>query len=441
MPIGVPSGLVALVGAELGATWQDRLREAAYTSPSGTRIKLVYEDVSRSVEARGTVWEFAGVDGAYVQQTGHGARAYPLRVFFTGANHDRVADAFLAALLEPGSGRLEHPRYGPVSVRPLGTITQRDDLKTGANQTIFDVPFLTSLEGVYPSSDGDAENEILAALGNFDVELAQRFEESASLAAQASRANLASTIRGFLRDTSAALQTAADAVASVRREFADAVSIVNYGIDVFIGQPLLLARQVSDLIKAPARALAGIESRLEGYAALAASIFGSSAGSPASTIAAAAVPSSLTKAANDFQASNLFAMNAVAGMVLSTLEHEFRTRPEALGAAARILGQFDELVAWRDAGFAALTQVDSGGAYQALHQAVALTVGRLVEASFTLVPERRIVIDRPRTIIDLAAELYGSVDDRLNLLISSNDLTGSEILELPRGSTIVYYPS
>jgi hypothetical protein len=71
---------------------------------------------------------------------------------------------------------------------------------------------------------------------------------------------------------------------------------------------------------------------------------------------------------------------------------------------------------------------------------VALTAGHLVETSFTLLQERRIVLDRERTIIDLAAELYGSVDDRLDLLINSNDLTGSEILELPRGRTIVYYP-
>ena len=40
---------------------------------------------------------------------------------------------------------------------------------------------------------------------------------------------------------------------------------------------------------------------------------------------------------------------------------------------------------------------------------------------------------------DLDAELYGSVDDRLDFLIESNGLTGSEILELPRGRAIVYY--
>ena len=51
-----------------------------------------------------------------------------------------------------------------------------------------------------------------------------------------------------------------------------------------------------------------------------------------------------------------------------------------------------------------------------------------------------IQLDRARTIIDLSAELYGRVDDRtLNFMIDSNRLTGSEILELPRGRSILYY--
>ena len=53
--------------------------------------------------------------------------------------------------------------------------------------------------------------------------------------------------------------------------------------------------------------------------------------------------------------------------------------------------------------------------------------------------ERSITLDRARTIIDLCGELYGSVDDNLDFAINSNGLTGSEILELPRGFDFVYY--
>jgi len=59
--------------------------------------------------------------------------------------------------------------------------------------------------------------------------------------------------------------------------------------------------------------------------------------------------------------------------------------------------------------------------------------------SFSLKQERSIVLDRARTIVDISAELYGEVDAQLDFLINSNNLSGSEILEVPKGREIVYY--
>ena len=125
--------------------------------------------------------------------------------------------------------------------------------------------------------------------------------------------------------------------------------------------------------------------------------------------------------------------------MVSVVNNRFNTKSEAIEAADALLTQFQDVTDWRDNNFESLAEVDTGEAYQKLQEAVALTAGFLVEISFTLKQERRIVLDRARTIIDLAAELYGSVDDQLDFLINSNSLTGSEILELPRGREIAYY--
>lgn len=440
--LGLPPEVADLFGVagEEGEGWEGRLREAAYTSPEGTRIIFLFEDVRRVLKRRGTVFEFPGIDDVYVQQKGFGARQYPLRCFFSGSDHDRVSNAFIAALLEPGIGKLEHPRYGLVpNVVPFGTITQRDDLKSAANQSIIEVTFWTTLREIYPSGQRNPENEIIAALGLFDVEASQAFAARTDLVGAVNQANAKATILTLLKDVSAALQSVADVTTDVRREFDDGLDAINFGIDVLIGQPLLLAQQISNLIKAPARALAGIQSRLDGYSNLANSIFGSSAGQPELKTVTVSV-SELTKRRNDALIADLYAMNAAGGAVLSTLNNQFATKPEALGAADDVVGQFDEVVNWRDGLNATIGEVDQGGPYQQLQEGAALTAGFLVDVSFNLVAERRIVLDRPRTIIDLAAELYGSVDDRLDLLIQSNNLTGSEILEIPRGRTVSYYP-
>src|SRR5688572_2302126 len=177
--------------------WQDRLRQGAYTSPSGTRIVFQFEDVSRAVTLRSTPFEFAGVNEAYVQQNGFGSRRYPLRIFFSGANHDIEATVFEAALLQKGVGRLEHPFYGLVpNAVPLGDITRRDDLKTAANQTIIEVEFWTTLRAIYPSGDVSPSNEIIAALEGFDLASAQQFQESVDVSTQLNRSNLKGTVLG-----------------------------------------------------------------------------------------------------------------------------------------------------------------------------------------------------------------------------------------------------
>ena len=84
--------------------------------------------------------------------------------------------------------------------------------------------------------------------------------------------------------------------------------------------------------------------------------------------------------------------------------------------------------------------IDDGRAWMEASNTIHLCAGYLVGLAFSLAVERTIVLDRARTIIDLASELYGAVDEHLDFLISSNDLTGAEILELPRGREILWYP-
>ena len=198
--------------------------------------------------------------------------------------------------------------------------------------------------------------------------------------------------------------------------------------------------------QARARGLVTIDDRLGAYTALSTAMIASEAGNPGDALTASVLLTDRTGAiTNAFHAADLIAMSAVAGSIISTLGYNFRTKPETLAAADAILDQWDAIVAWRDAAFDDVAdvgnnQIDQTGASQQMNHAVALAVGNLVQVSFSAIPERRVVLDRPRTIVDLAAELYGRVDEVLDDIVNDNNLTGDEILELPRGREIVYYP-
>lgn len=442
------------------ADWQTRLRESAYTAEGRARLLFKATVMERQVTLRGTPFEFPGVDDAYVQRTGNGPRRYPLRCLFSGPNHDLEALAFEAAVLAPGTGTLEHPRFGPVKVVPFGDVGRREDLVTEANQTVVEVTFWTTLGAIYPTAEAHPQNEILAQLAAFNGGAAQRFANVTKLSNSLSKATSKATIRDMLKSTGAALDNVSSSVKSVRRGFAEAQATINQGIDVLIGKPLVLAQQISDLIQFPARALGGIEDRLEGYGRMADSIFGSTAANPLERIGSSTnLLTVRARVANDWHTADLFLLNALAGSVVTVTAQPvdddgrivrgplFQTRPQALSAAAALDALGTTIIEWRDDQLGALAglpavgtdQFDSGDAYQPLRAALAGAIGRLVQDSFALTPERSITLDRPRTIIDLAAKLYGRVDQRLDFLIETNKLTGSEILELPRGRKIVYY--
>jgi len=411
--------------------WNDRIREAAYTSPSGTRLTFGYENVRKTVDKKTTGFEFPDADGTFVQDLGHSGRRYPLRVFFWGDDYDQEAEAFESALLERGTGKLEHPIYGTKDVVPFGTITRRDDLKTAANQAVVEVTFWETIGLIYPAAQTDPASSVLAAVDAYNAAVSDSFSEALGLDTAIERVTLKNSYQSLLDTASDGLQAIADVQDDVRRQFDAIVDSVNQGIDILIAQPLTLAFQTTQLIQAPARALAGIEARLDAYGNLASSIISGDDN--------VATPGNDSRNSNQFRTNDLYASTYVTGSVVSVVNNQFVTKTEALQAAETILTQLDDVVAWRDDNYESLEQIDTGEAYQKLQEAVALTAGFLVEISFSLKQERSVVLDRNRTIVDLAAELYGSVDDQLDFLINSNDLSGSEILELPRGREIVYY--
>lgn len=391
-------------------SWEDRLREAAYTSPSGVRVPFQYENVTRAFTKKTAAYDFPDADGTFVQDLGTTSRRFPLRVIFWGPDYDQDAEQFEKALAERGPGLLEHPAYGAVTAVPFGTVTRRDDLKTAANQAVIEVEFFETVGLAYPATQDDAAAEIEDAVEAFNEAAAEEFSESSDYSGALSQAEARGGFVALLDQAKAGLSDLSDDVGAV-------YDSIDSSIDTLIADPLTLAFQTIQLLESPGRAASLVSDRLEAYRALADSILSGDG-------------------AGNYATDDLYASTTVAGAVLSVTGATFETKPETLSAAEDVLALFDDVVAWRETN---APGVDTGGAYQQLQRAVALTVGYLVELSFTLKQERRVVLDRARTVVDLVAEIYGSVDDRIDFFINSNRLTGSEIMEIPRGRLIVYY--
>lgn len=407
--------------------WQDRIREAAYTSPSGVRMTFSYEDVSNNFDINGTEFNFPDADGTYVQRLANSGRRYPLRVILWGDDYDIQAAQFESILLEHGTGKLEHPIYGTKDVVPLGNVRRRDDLKTSANQAKIEVTFFDTIGVVYPDGQDDPMSDVVSAVSDYNTAASDAFEgvvntQTASLAVTFKNDYLA-----LLAGAQSGLQGVADAQDSVSQQFNAIYDSITTGIDILVSDPLTLAFQTVQLIQAPARAATSILARLSAYRNLVDIILGIDADDDG------------IKSSNKFHSNDIFASTYVTGSIVSAVDNEFSFRGDAISAAEAILQQFAEVTDWRDRNYDLIGQIDTGELYQALKNAASLAAGYLVQVSFQLQQERSIVLDRPRTIIDLTAQLYGVVDDKIDFLISTNDLSGTEIKLLPAGREILYY--
>lgn len=410
-------------------SWQERIKDAAYTSPSGIRFSFIYEDVSKESDKKTTVFTFPDKDGAFIQDLGRGGRRYPLRIFFSGENYDLVADEFFTALEEVGVGILEHPLYGTINVVPTGTIRRRDNLKTASNQAVFDIEFWETITEIsFPFAETEAITIVNESIENFSEDASEQFDDELELETVSEAIDFKSKFLTALDLTKSVLDDIAKIQQDIKSQFDAIYNTIQTNIDELIGVPVQLALNTIDFIRLPARALSGINAKLDAYGNLINNIIGNDF-----------EPSYDNKIKNNFVSLSLFANTSLIAEVEATLFTELETKPEAINVADIIVTNFDNIINWSDTNRNTLEIIDTGEAYQQLQNAVIADTTRLVQISFSLKQERFVVLERPRTIIDLCAELYGVVDSQLDFLISSNSLTGDEIIELPKGKEIKYY--
>ena len=427
--------------------WIDNISEAAYTSPSGERVVFQFEDVTFNVDKKTSGHTFPDADGTYVQSFGHNGRQYPMRAFLSGEDCDEQAAALDAALLESGIGKLEHPLYGTVDAVPYGTITRRDDLVTAANQSVIEVTFWETINLVYPSAQADPASEVAEAVEEFTATVGVQGIDTAVGIAQfeAEFTKLLDAAKDPLGKLAAVSEKVGEQfkqiVDSLESNLLDpafmrAVALAGEaeekfnefvdGVEQNILAPAILVRQTFLMLMSPARA--DSDDRQDVYEDMMDAIVEDTAEDLATEDG--------ETPATEYVPREMYAMGYMLGSIVTLINTQYTNKVQAIEAADRLLTQFSKLVTWQEQN---RISVDTGESYQKMQEAVALTAGYLVEISFTLKQERRIVLDRARTIIDLSAELYGSVDDKLNFMIDTNSLTGDEILELPRGREIVYY--
>lgn len=402
-------------------SWSDRILEAAYTSPSGLRVTFDYTDVSVEFDKQTSAFIFPDGRGTYVQDLGVTGRRYSLQFFIWGEDYDQQADLLMEMFSEKGAGVLEHPIYGVIDVVPFGSIKRSDALVTAANQAVFNVTFFETTDIIYPTNINDPISEIRDNTLNFNNALSEQTANELDLTTAGEQVLFRNEYRVLLDQVINGLDIVEDNLTSTSNRFRSIEQSIKNSLNILVEQPLDLMFQTVQLLQEPARIVNDVKARFSSYSGLFDLILNS------------------FNSANDFYNRKGFAMGLVSSAALAAVNTNFETKPEAISYAEQILDFFDQVNEWSESGYTSTSEIDTGESYQQLQQLTALTAGYLVQLSFNLKQEVTIKLDRNRTVIDFLGEIYDNIDDNIDAFINYNQLTGSEILEIPRGRELVYY--
>lgn len=403
--------------------YDERLREAAYRSPSGATFVLQFDDVERTGGKKAAVHEFPQQDAASVQDLGNQAEKFPMAVYFTGADYDTQADAFWSALGERGPGSLQHPRYGDIPVLPIAW-TQAEKLVDGLGRADFKVEFLRVLADVpFPITSVAIDEAVGSAVAEAteaaSAEAAGEFDPENAADLAVVKADVLDGVQSY-QDAFAEVTAVSE---EIQAESTKAVRDITGGIDDLLAEPLALFTSLANLARLPARVLTSVVNKLKAYNAYVEAIV-------------QAEPLSVAQA-TAFVEAVLYGM---AGATEASTIGGLRSRGEAIAAADALEAIGETVAAAIGAAEAAVPGFrTSPETMTALIGAASAARASLLERAYSLRAERRVTLASDRTPLDLVAEFYGGAIDELDAFIESNGLTGDEIILVPAGREVVYY--
>jgi prophage DNA circulation protein len=423
--------------------YDTRIRKAEYQSPSGESFVLYFDDVERSGAKKAAIHEYPQQDKADVQDLGNSAERFPFNCYFTGSDFDKMSDKFWNALSEKITpkkpAKFKHPRYGDINVMPLSWM-QSEKLVEGLGRSDFKIEFIRVGEKVlFPLTVKSVANKVQESnlklkadllnktLDNFnptDSLDILKIKEQQKEWKQSFKSNLSKIlavsdmIYSEAERTLTAIEDKIDEIESAPKEFfQDCIDVYGYVQDAAgdIGNKINKLKdhvldiydKFVDIVNTEAQVIAFL---CDVGAAISCAFGCSSSVSTAETTTAT-------------------------GETVPAIQN----RIEAIGIAEtfeEIRDLYIEIIEYFESeieGFHEDPEIIS-----MIFESFGVIIQNLIQYSFELRAEKKMILNSERTPIDLCYEVYGTIDN-LEDFINQNNLIGDEILLIPSGREVVYY--
>jgi prophage DNA circulation protein len=407
-------------------SYLDRIRPLRFISPSGKEFELEFEEVSRVEGKKAPVTEFPGQDQGAIQDLGEVTQVFPISCFISGPDHDLEAERFIAALAETGPGLLLHPVWGDFPVLPSSRRISQGMVQ-GMGRTNFQIEFIRAEENAftYPKVEAAPALEISGGVELTAADIGESLRD-VTLENAAQENTLKIQVENILK----AVQTSFAVVTAISDTLQEAVSQaiddIFLNIDGLLKDPQKLMESLLRLYRLPAQEGININLKVTGYKLL------------WDNLSTGFVET--TKQYTDvfFRINSAQASALQLAAAESTVSGGIETRAEAIRISEQLLSLDNSI----NEGIEQIEQISRQLSEPSIRlqsqQTLELAISNVIDRSLSLPLEQTYSIEYEISPLVFLFENYRDID-RLEDFISYNQLSGDEILLLPKGREVRFY--
>lgn len=378
---------------------------------------------------------------------GIGGRDVSLDCYFIGEKHYIEAKAFRNALCQIGKSKLQLA-YGEEFTVNVLSFELKNSLVEKANSTIITVNWHETSPTTYPKSNVSKQKEIKNQVSAVKENIASTVETTANAIQNPTRlATFTANFQGVLSKVSTALDVANNvSLNSIMSDIMGQNLMSNtFTITSQLGVIFSKSAMLVNKAKNGASAFSlpsGYSSLFGGWQSLVASLQTSSLKYSSTT----STPSPYTsEQIDELKLNDSIASSALVSVAESLLNTEFETRAEAVEAAKNIVELANSWADFVDEQSERI--VDLGDAYirdGSVSDVISASANEILENSYKLKVEQKIILTEDKTPIELAYEYYNEdfrndPDGTLEYLIRTNNFTDDEFFLVQRGKEVRIY--
>lgn len=419
-------------------TWQDRTGGSIQlTSPTGSVFTALWSRNDRELAKKLGIFEIPRTPGATIQDLDVGADRYPITIFFEGPDHDVEAERFFQACKERGVWAVVHPTKGRLTLQ-LVSVTERIDPTGNGNITSFPTVWIEPTIAAGSVSTSQLASDVGASISGLNTSAAGQFGDIVKQIKPVDSAAIENTVKKVVTAVNNSLGGIFQASSEINAQVLSIQRGINSTITETVIDTLSLAGQVITLIQLPALVTTNASARVSAYADLIAYTIGIDSSGPTTQ-----------EGINITAVKELSLMASVGALAETSISSDLLIRSESIGLIESISGLFADVTDALDVDQDLYTDnpidiqyFSQSESFSDALEAVTDSARFLLEKTFDLAIEKRIMLTRDSAPIAVTINEYGSLgdnDSNFDLFISSNGLKGNEILLLNAGLEVVVY--